>query len=82
MLGKVYIVLDFDSEAQKAAVQEAFKEISNSRAITGRQIEQAYPFLRQNRAELSELFTMIKDRGVKSILSVRGAQIITKLTRR
>lgn len=82
MLGKVYLVLEFDNEAQKAAVQEAFKEISNMRSITGRQIEQAYPYFRQNRAELAELFTMIRERGVKAVLSVRGAQIVSKLTRK
>lgn len=81
MLGKVYIVLDFDNEAQKAAVQEAFKEISNTRAITGRQIEQFYPFFRRNRQDLAELFNLITANGVRSILSMRGAQLISRIAK-
>lgn len=82
MLGKVFLVLDFDNEEQKAFVQEALKEISNMRMVTGRQIQQGYPFFRQNRQELAELFNMIQSGGVKSLVSVRGAQIISRLTRK
>lgn len=80
MLGKVYLVLDFDNDEQKNDVQEALKEISNQRAITGRQIQQMYPFYRANRAELSELFRMISNGGVRSIMSLRGAQLIKNIT--
>lgn len=82
MLGKVYLVLDFDDEAQKAAVQEAFKEISNMQAVSGRQVQQAYPFFRQHRQDLGELFRMITTNGIKSILSMRGAQLISRIARK
>lgn len=82
MLSKVYIVLDFDDDEQKQDVQDALKEISNMRIITGRQIQQGYPLFRKHRAELMELFRMITTGGVKSLLSIRGAQIIKQLTRR
>lgn len=80
MLGKVYLVLDFDNDEQKNDVQEAFKEISNQRSITGRQIQQMYPFYRAHRAEFAELFSMISYGGVKSIMSLRGAQLIKNIT--
>lgn len=81
-LGKVFIVLDFDSEEQKAQVQEILKEISNERIITGRQVVSVAPIVRNNRKELAEIFNMVKTGGVKSLLSVRGGMLITKLTKK
>lgn len=81
-LGKVFIVLDFDSEEQKAQVQEILKEISNERIITGRQVVSVAPIVRNNRRELAEIFNMVKTGGVKSLLSVRGGMLITKLTKK
>lgn len=80
MLGKVYLVLDFDNDEQKNDVQEAFKEISNMRIISGRQIQQMYPFFRAHRSELTELFSMISVGGVKSLMSLRGAQLIKNIS--
>jgi muramoyltetrapeptide carboxypeptidase LdcA involved in peptidoglycan recycling len=80
MLGKVYLVLDFDNDEQKNDVQEAFKEISNMRTISGRQVQQMYPFFRAHRQELSELFSMISQGGVKAIMSLRGAQLIKNIS--
>ena len=59
-LGKVFIVLDFDSEEQKAQVQDILKEISNERILTGRQIVSVAPIVRKNKSEIAQLFTMIK----------------------
>lgn len=81
-LGKVFIVLDFDSEEQKAQVQEILKEISNERIITGRQVVSVAPIVRNNRRELAEIFNMVKTGGVKSLISVRGGMLITKLTKK
>lgn len=60
-LGKVFIVLDFDSEEQKAQVQDILKEISNERILTGRQIVSVAPIVRKNKSEIAKLFTMIKE---------------------
>lgn len=78
-LGKVFIVLDFDSEEQKAQVQEILKEISNERIITGRQVVSVAPIVRNNRRELAEIFNMVKTGGVKSLLSVRGGMLASNL---
>lgn len=79
MLGKIYLVLDFDNEAQKVAAQEAFKELSNMRVVTGRQVVDIWPFVQAHEVEIAELFQMISTNGAKAVLSFRGAQIINNL---
>lgn len=81
-LGKVFIVLDFDSEEQKAQVQDILKEISNERILTGRQIVSVAPIVRKNKSEISQLFTMIKEGGIKSLMSVKGGMLISKMSKK
>lgn len=81
-LGKVFIVLDFDSEEQKAQVQEILKEISNERILTGRQIVSVAPIVRKNKSEIAQLFTMIKEGGIKSLMSVKGGMLISKMSKK
>ena len=79
-LGKVFIVLDFDSEEQKAQVQDILKEISNERILTGRQIVSVAPIVRKNKSEIAQLFTMIKEGGIRSLMSVKGGMLISKMS--
>lgn len=81
-LGKVFIVLDFDSEDQKAQVQDILKEISNERILTGRQIVSVAPIVRKNKSEIAQLFTMIKDGGIRSLMSVKGGMLISKMSKK
>lgn len=81
-LGKVFIVLDFDSEEQKAQVQDILKEISNERILTGRQIVSVAPIVRKNKIEIAQLFTMIKEGGIKSLMSVKGGMLISKMSKK
>lgn len=81
-LGKVFIALDFDSEEQKAQVQEILKEISNERILTGRQIVSVAPIVRKNKSEIAQLFTMIKEGGIKSLMSVKGGMLISKMSKK
>lgn len=81
-LGKVFIVLDFDSEEQKAQVQDILKEISNERIITGRQIVSVAPIVRKNKSEIAQLFTMIKEGGIRSLMSVKGGMLISKMSKK
>lgn len=78
-LRKLYIVVDCENDEQKDAVQTAFNELSNTRALTSRMIISMYPFFQKNRASLFELFNMIKTGGVKSLLSVKGGTLINNL---
>lgn len=81
-LGKVFIVLDFDSEEQKSQVQDILKEISNERILTGRQIVSVAPIVRKNKSEIAQLFTMIKEGGIKSLMSVKGGMLISKMSKK
>lgn len=81
-LGKVFIVLDFDSEEQKAQVQDILKKISNERILTGRQIVSVAPIVRKNKSEIAQLFTMIKEGGIKSLMSVKGGMLISKMSKK
>lgn len=81
-LGKVFIVLDFDSEEQKAQVQDILKGISNERILTGRQIVSVAPIVRKNKSEIAQLFTMIKEGGIKSLMSVKGGMLISKMSKK
>ena len=81
-LGKVFIVPDFDSEEQKAQVQDILKEISNERILTGRQIVSVAPIVRKNKSEIAQLFTMIKDGGIRSLMSVKGGMLISKMSKK
>lgn len=78
-LRKLYIVVDCEDEEQKEAVQTALKELSGTYAITSRSIISMYPFFKKHRAELLELFGMIKTGGIKSLLSIRGGALINNL---
>lgn len=78
-LRKLYIVVDCENDDQKEAVQAAFNELSNARALNSRSIISMYPFFKRHRSELFELFNMIKTGGIKSLLSVRGGTLINNL---
>lgn len=43
-LRKLYIVVDCENDEQKEAVQTAFNELSNTRALTSRTVISMYPF--------------------------------------
>lgn len=81
MLGKVYLVLDFENEEQKKYVQKVLEDVSNMRIVTGKQVQAMYPFYQQHKGEISELFRMITNGGIKSLLSMKGAALITKLSK-
>lgn len=80
-LRKLYIVVDCEDDEQKNAVQNALNELSNTRVLTSRSIISMYPFFKKHQAELVELFGMIKNGGIKSLLSVRGGTLINNLRR-
>lgn len=82
MLGKVYIVLDFANEQDKEQVQEILKEVSNMRITNGSQILSIYPFIKAHQYEIIQLFNLIKNNGVKALLSLQGASLIKQLMSR
>ena len=76
-LRKLYIVVDCENDEQKEAVQTAFNELSNTRALTSRTVISMYPFFKKHRYDLFELFkARVLD---NSLLSVRGGTLINNL---
>lgn len=79
MLRKVFIVLDFEDEAQVNELQQELNEFSNSRVLDGHKLRSMMPLYKKHKNDLMELIKMIAKGGVKAVLSVRGAQIINSL---
>lgn len=80
MFQKVYIVIDFDNDEQKKMVQAELNELSNARVLTGAKLCSMIPMFRAKKNDIFEMFRMIASGGIKSIMSIRGAQIVKNLT--
>lgn len=78
----MYIAIDCIDDAQKAQVQQILNELSNSRILTGSKIVSAYPFYKEREGELRNLFSLIANGGIKSLMSIQGATLLAKLARR
>ena len=76
MLQKVFIVIDFDNDDQKQQVQAEL----NARVLKGAKLCSMLPLLQKKKKDIFEMFHMIATGGVKSIMSMRGAQLIKNLT--
>lgn len=81
MLRKVYLVIECADDTQKDAVQQALNDISNMRVLHGDNIQSMYPFFKIHQKELMQLFEMIKKGGVKSLFSIQGGTLLSKLTK-
>lgn len=40
------------------------------------------PIVRKNKSEIAQLFTMIKEGGIKSLMSVKGGMLISKMSKK
>lgn len=80
MLRKLFLAIDCDDDAQVQAIQQELNELSNSRVLTGRKIMSMLPYYKSHRNTLNELFKLVSQGGIKGILSVKGAQLMSKLT--
>lgn len=80
MLRKLFIAIDCDDDAQVQAIQQELNELSNSRVLTGRKIMSMLPYYKSHRNTLNELLKLVSQGGIKGVLSVKGAQLMSKLT--
>lgn len=80
-LRKLYIVLDCDDDQQKEQVQSLLNEVSNARMLNGRQLVSMAPIIQRNRADIAELFNMIRQGGIKAIMSMKGGLIISRISK-
>lgn len=80
MLRKLFIAIECDDDAQVQAIQNELNELSNSRVLTGRKLMSMLPYYKSHRNTLNELFKLVSQGGVKAVLSIKGAQLMSKLT--
>lgn len=80
-LRKLFIIVDCDNDAQKDEVQGVFNELSNMRVLTGANILKGYPMYKAREHEFKELFSLVSGKGVKGLMSIQGAQLLTRLIR-
>lgn len=79
MFRKVFFVIDCADDQEHEALQEVFKEISNEQLFNASQVLAMYPMYKARKNELGELFGLVADKGIKGILSMQGANLLTRL---
>lgn len=79
---KVYIAVDCENEQEYQQVQQAAKDISNMRILKGKDILSMLAMFAKYRSEMTELFRMISQGGVKSLMSGQGMRILGSLAKR
>lgn len=79
---KIYLAVDCDNDEQKEAVQKIFDDISNMRLLKGGLIRSSYPYIKSHQNDLYQLFTMVANGGVKSLMSANGISVVTRLAKR
>lgn len=78
-LRKFYIVVDCDSEQEREQLQQTLNDISNMRAFRASDVIRMRPMFERHRDDLIKLFRMIKQGGVKSLLSIQGGMLLNRL---
>ena len=81
-LRKFFIVLDCEDDAQHDEVQNIFNELSNTRVLTAATMQRAYPMYKAREMDIRQLFSLLRENGIKGLLSVQGAGLLAKLARK
>lgn len=82
MLKKVFLAIECADEKERDEAQLVLNEVSNMRVITAERLVKAYPMFKAREAEIRQLFGIVSQNGVKGLLSVQGASLLTQLMRR
>lgn len=82
MLKKVFLAIECADEKQRDEAQLILNEISNARIITAEMLIKGYPMFKQREAEIRQLFSLMVNSGVKGLLSMQGASLLTQLMRK
>lgn len=80
-LRKIYIAVDCEDDAQKEEVQKLLNELSCMRLFDGSKILSAWPVYKRYESEIMELFNMVSTGGMKSLMSLRGASLLSKFAK-
>lgn len=81
MLRKVFLAIECADEKERDEAQLVLNEMSNARVITAERLIKAYPLFKARKAEIRQLFGIVSQSGIKGLLSVQGASLLTKLMR-
>lgn len=79
-LRKIYLAIECENDQERDMVQSLATEISEMRVLKGSSIINMIPVFNRNRQELVQLFSMVSNGGIKSLLSVQGGLLIKKLS--
>lgn len=79
-LKKLYIAIDCGNDQEEQAAQEVLKQISNMRIFDAKKLITYYPILKSREKGIRELFGLVSNGGVKSLLSMKGISLIKSLT--
>lgn len=81
-LRKFTVVLDCESDEQHAQAQSILNELSNTRVLTAGTLIKAYPIYQARQNEIMSLFSLIRNNGLKGLMSAQGAMLLAKMARR
>lgn len=81
MLRKIIIAVDCADDAERDRVQAIATEVSNMRILDGRMMVGIWPYVQAHKVDIQQLFSLISDGGIKALMSGRGIQLLTRLTR-
>ena len=81
MLRKIIIAVDCADDAERDRVQAIATEVSNMRILDGRRMTGIWPYVQAHKGDIQQLFSLISEGGIKALMSGRGIQLLTRLTR-
>ena len=81
MLRKIIIAVDCADDAERDSVQAIATEVSNMRILDGRRLTGIWPYVQAHKGDMQQLFSLISEGGIKALISGRGIQLLTRLTR-
>ena len=81
MLRKIIIAVDCADDNERDRVQQIATEVSNMRILDGRKMVGVWPYIQAHKGDIQQLFSLISDGGIKALLSGKGVQLLTRLTR-
>jgi hypothetical protein len=81
MLRKITIAVDCADDAERDRVQEIATEISNMRILDGRRLTGIWPYVQAHKGDIQQLFSLISEGGIKALVSGKGIQLLTRLTK-
>lgn len=81
MLRKIIIAVDCADDNERDRVQQIATEVSNMRILDGRKMVGIWPYAQAHKGDIQQLFSLISEGGIKALLSGKGVQLLTKLTK-